>query len=110
MEVRTMFPTPTQRSTAVSADLQVGVVLLSGPAAVTEVEVVGLLLTASAVVLALTSTAVEVLAVLGVVIWVVALLVLVAIDISRAAHRRRMHEQDSKRQRGLTHHRGWEWR
>lgn len=105
-----MFPTPTERTNAVSTDLQAGAVLLAGPAMVTEVEVVGLLFTASAAMLTLTSTAVEVLAVLGVAIWAVALLVLVVVDITRAAHRRHMHQQDRTRHRELTHDRWRVWR
>lgn len=100
-----MFPTPTEQTTAVSTDLQAGAVLLAGPAVVTEAEVVGLLFTASAAMLTLTSTAVEVLAVLGVAIWTLALLVLIAVDLTRAAHRRHMHQQHRTGHRGLTHDR-----
>ena len=105
-----MFPTPSQRAAAVSADLEAGAVLLSGPAAATEVEVASLLLTASAAMLALTSTAIEVLAVLGVLIWVVALLVLVAIDASRAAHRRHRHQQDRNLYQRRRRNHFWAWR
>jgi len=108
MEVHSMFPTTSQRAAAVSADLEAGAVLFSGPAAATEVEAASLLLTAS--VLALTSTAIEVLAVLGVLIWVVALLVLVAIDASRASHRRHRHQQDRNLYQRRRRDHFWAWR
>jgi hypothetical protein len=74
------------------------------------VEVASLLLTASAAVLALMSTAIELLAVLGVVIWVMALLVLVAIDASRVAHRRHRHQQDRNLYQRRRRHNLWAWR
>ena len=102
-----MFPTPTERTAAVTTDVEAGTVLLAGPAAAAEAEVAGLLLAAFAAVLGLTSTAIELLAVLGVLVWVVALLVLVAVDVSRAAHGRQMRQHGRKRQRRLTAH---DWR
>ena len=78
-----MFPITT-KCVAVTTDVEAGAVLVAGPAAA--------------------STATEVLAVLGVLIWGGALVVLVAIDVSRAAHRRHMHQHGRKRQRRLTHH------
>ena len=100
-----MFATPTARTAAVSADLEAGAVLLAGPAAATEVEVVSLLLTASASVLALTGTTIEVIAVIGVLVWVVALTVLVAVDVGRAARRMRLHQQDRHLHRRHEQHR-----
>jgi len=105
-----MFPTPTERTAAVTADVEAGTVLLSGPAAAMEVEVASLLLTASAAVLMLTGTVIEVLAVLGVLIWVAALLVLVAADASRAAHRRHTHQQDRSRYQRRKRDQFWVWR
>lgn len=93
-----MIPTPTEPEGVVATGLEASTVLLAGPAAATEVEVAGLLLAASPVPM-LTDTATDVIAVLGVAIWVVALLVLVALDASRAAHRRHTHQHDRKRQR-----------
>lgn len=61
-------------------------VLLAGPAAAMEAEIAALLFTTPAVAMAATSTAVEVLAVIGALVWLVALLVLVAGDVSHAAH------------------------
>lgn len=99
-----MFPTTTERTVAVTTDVEAGAVLIAGPAAAAQGEADGLVLAASAGVLGLTSTATEVLAVLGVLIWGVALVVLVVIDVSRAAHRRHMHQHGRKRQGRLTHH------
>ena len=86
-----MLPTPTCRTTA--AELGTGIVMLTGPATVTEAEVGGLLLTTPAAVLAVTSTAVDVLAVVGMFVWVVALLVLVVGDVSHAALRLHPHDR-----------------
>ena len=101
-----MIPTTTERTGVVTTGVEASTVLLAGPAAATEVEVAGMLLAASPV-LMLTDTAINVLAVLGVALWVVALLVLVSIDASRAAHRRHTHQHDGKPQRRLAHHRWW---
>lgn len=105
-----MFPAPTQRTAAVSPDLDASAVLLVRPAAAPEVEVASLLVAASAAVLTLTSTAIEVLTVLGVVVWVVALLVLTAIDASRAAPRLHMHQQVRNLYRWRMRHHFWVWR
>ena len=101
-----MIPTTTERTGVVTTGLEASTVLLAGPAAATEAEVAGLLLVAAPV-LMLTDTAIDVLAVLGVFLWVVALLVLVSVDASRAAHRRHTHQHDGTRQRRDTHHRSW---
>ncbi len=98
-----MFPITT-KCVAVTTDVEAGAVLTPWPAAAAQGEVDGLALAASAGVLGLSSTATEVLAVLGVLIWGVALVVLVAIEVSRAVHRRHMHQHGRKRQRRLTHH------
>lgn len=87
-----MFPTSTDRTAA--AEFRTGMIMITGPAFAIEAEVGGLLLTTSAVVLAVTRTAVDMLAVVGIFVWVVALLVLVADDLSHAAHHVHRHERD----------------
>lgn len=61
----------------------------------------------AAVVTALTSTVLDAVAVLGVLVWVVALVVLVVGDASRAAHHVHLHPRDpSRRIRARQHHHG----
>lgn len=102
-----MLPTPTGRTTA--AELGTGIVMFTGPATVTEAEVGGLLLTTPAAVLAVTSTAVDVLAVVGMFVWVVALLVLVVGDVSHAAQRVRLHPHDRHPRMHHTHQHRHVW-
>lgn len=78
MEVHIMFPTPTERTAVVLAEGGAGAALSAGPATAAELEMTGLLITAF--VALLTTTAVEVLAVVGVLIWAAALLVPVSFD------------------------------
>lgn len=102
-----MFATPTERSAAFPADLEAGAFLLAGPATVAEVEAAALLLTSSAGVLALSGFTGEVVAVIGALVWVVALLVLVALDVARAARRARLHQRDRHLPRRRLPHQSW---
>ena len=104
-----MFPATTERTAAVTTDLEAGAVLFAGVAAPAEVEVAGLVVATSAGVLTFTSTAVEALAVFGVLVWVIALVVLVVADMSRARRRAHMHrhQHSQKQQRRLTDRHWW---
>lgn len=68
-----MFSTTTERTAVALAEGGAGTVLSAGPATTAELEMAGLLI--AAFVILLIATAVEVLAVLGVLIWAAALLV-----------------------------------